>query len=173
MSEHAPHVDEHDAYGKLVGIQVAILAVLLSVFTIFAHREHTTTILLANESSNAWAHYQAKRIRAYQLEMNSNLIKLIAPSSTEVTNTLKEYGEQTATYDKELEGIKKDAELKETTGELAHHKASFFDLAEGIFEIAVVLSSMYFLSRKRFFPMLGLFGGLAGLAIGILGVLLK
>lgn len=173
MSGHVEHVDPKDSWGKIVGVQVAILAVLLSVFTIFSHRAHTATVLLANETGNAWAHYQAKRIRSNQVEMNASLIKLIAPTSTEVTNALHEFAQQSAKYEKDLEEIKMEAEDKTKKGELAHHQASFFDLAEGILEIAVVMTSMYFLSRKRFFPMLGLFGGLAGLVIGVMGTLLK
>src|SRR5476651_875953 len=110
MEMEAPEIDKNDSLGKLIGVQTAILAVLLSVFTIFAHREHTNTLLFSNETSNSWSHYQAKRIRAYQLEMNTDLIKLLAPNSTETSNTIKEYAKKSDKYTKELEGIKSDAD---------------------------------------------------------------
>ena len=102
MEMETPEIASNDSLGKLIGIQTAILAVLLSVSTIFAHREHTNTLLYSNETSNSWAHYQAKRIRAYQLEMNSDLIKLLAPNSTETAATIKSYAKQSDKYGKEL-----------------------------------------------------------------------
>ncbi|MBF0511984.1 MAG: DUF4337 family protein, partial [Candidatus Omnitrophica bacterium] len=103
MEIEKPEIEVHDSIGKMIGIQTAILAVLLSVFTIFAHREHTNTLLYSNEASNEWSHYQAKRIRAYQLEMNAGLIKLLAPNSAESTKTITAYSHQGEKYKKELE----------------------------------------------------------------------
>ncbi len=173
MEMETPEVATHDSIGKLIGIQTAILAVLLSIFTIFAHREHTNTLLFSNETSDTWAHYQAKRIRAYQLEMNSGLIKLLAPNSLEAASTLKDYARQSDKYGKELEEIKTEADKKAKEGEIAHHKAGYFDLSEGLLEIAVILSSLYFISRKKLFPSLGLLLGAIGLMIGIGGLLIR
>ena len=166
------HIEPNDSFGKMIGVQTAILAVLLSIFTICAHREHTDTIIFGNEATDTWSHYQAKRIRAYQLEMNTGLIKLLAPNSAETANTLEEYAQQTQKYTKDLEEIKKQAEVKVETGELAHHKSGFFDLAEGLVEIGVILSSLYFISRRKLFPMMGLLLGLCGTVVGVLGFLL-
>ena len=165
--EGAHHaVDHNDSFGKKVGVQTAILAVFLSVFTICAHRAHTKTIIKGNESSNRWAHYQAKRSRDFQLEMNTDLLKLAAPKGPEVDKVLADYAKQRAKYGEELEGIKKEAEKDAQEGESAHHKALYFDLSEGVLEIGLVLSSLYFLSHKKFFPILGLAAGLAGLVAG-------
>ena len=62
------------------------------------------------------------------------------------------YSAQHAKYQKELDDIKLDADDKDHKGEVAHHKAGYFDLAEGLLEIGVILSSLYFISRKKFFP---------------------
>jgi len=172
MEMETPEIDSNDSLGKLIGVQTAILAVLLSVFTIFAHREHTNTLLFSNETSDSWAHYQAKRIREYQLEMNTGLIKLLAPNSTETAETLKSYALQSGKYEKEIDGIKTEAEKNNKEEEISHHKAGYFDLSEGLLEIGVILSSLYFISRKRLFPFLGLFLGIAGLFLGVVGVLI-
>jgi len=172
MEMENPEIASNDSFGKIIGVQTAILAVLLSVFTIFSHREHTNTLLFSNEASDTWAQYQAKRIREYQLEMNTDLVKLLAPNSTETAQTLNGYSEQIKKYSKELDDIKFDAENKQQDGEKAHHKAGFFDLAEGLLEIGVILSSLYFISHKKFFPLLGILLGGIGLFIGILGTLI-
>lgn len=173
MEMEKPEIHEHDSLGKLIGVQTAILAVLLSIFTIFAHREHTSTLLFSNETSNSWAHYQAKRIRAYQLEMNKGLIKLLAPNSTEASNTIKDYDKQEEKYKKELEELKAESEKDNHQEEISHNKAGYYDLAEGLLEIAVILSSLFFISRKNLFPICGFLLGLAGLLIGIGGLLIK
>jgi len=170
MEVEAHHAEAHDSMGKLIGIQTALLAVFLSVFTIFAHREHTNTLLFNNEASNAWAHYQAKRIRAYQLEMNTGLVKLLAPNSAEAGKTLADYGVQSEKYRKELDEIKTEADKKAKESEVTHHKAGYFDLSEGLLEISVILSSLYFISRKRLFPILGLCLGFLGLLVGVSGL---
>ncbi len=168
----AHHLASNDSFGKMIGTQTAILAVLLSIFTIFSHQAHTETIVLGNEASNQWSHYQAKRIRDYQLEMNIKLLQLTAPGTQETKNTIAEYSQQSVVYKKELAEIKTEAERKVEEGGLAHRKAGYFDLSEGFLEIAMILSSLYFLSRKKFFPMLGLLLGIAGTVIGVLGLLL-
>ena len=173
MSDAGHHViDPHDSFGKKIGLQAAILAVFLSVFTICAHRAHTETIVLGNETSNDWAHYQAKRIRDFQLEMNSQLLKLTAPKGADTDKVLGLYAKDHAQYKEELEDLKKEAEKKNAEGGLAHKKAGYFDLSEGILEIGLVLTSLYFLSHKKFFPVLGLAAAVSGIAIGVLGFLL-
>lgn len=173
MSEGHVHVDAGDSFGKKVGLLAAVLAVFLSGFTISAHRAHTNTILLTNEASDQWAHYQAKRIRDYQLEMNSDLLKLAAAQNPDTPKMLADYARQRSKYKTELEAIKADAESKAHASEVAHHRAMCFDLAEGVLEIALVLSSLYFLSHKKFFPGLGLAFGLIGLAVGLSGYFIR
>lgn len=171
MSGGSHHVEANDPVGKWVGVQAAVLAALLTIFTINAHRTHTDTVLQSNEASNAWAHYQAKRIRANQVEMNQGLVKLMAPNSTETAKTLNEYAEQSTKYEHDLEEIKKEAEEYVHASEKSHHQAGYFDLAEGLFEIGVILTTMYFIARRRLFPNIGLLMGIAGLVVGILGFL--
>ncbi len=170
--EGTHHVDSNDSFGKKVGLQAAVLAVLLSIFTIYAHRAHTETIVMENEASNQWSHYQAKRIRDYQLQMNSDLLKLVAAKNPETERTLTDYSRKRSEYGRELDDIKKSAEEKTHEGGAAHRKALYFDLSEGVLEISLVLSSLYFLSHKELFPAIGLLFGLAATVVGVFGLIL-
>ncbi len=85
------HIESHDTYGQRVGVIAAILAVFLSIFTICAHREHTDSIELQNDSNDNWALYQAKHNRDYQLEMNMDLLKVIAPSNPSAAKLMSAY----------------------------------------------------------------------------------
>ena len=51
----------------------------------------------------------------------------------------------------------------------AGHKALRFDFAEGLLEIGLVLSSLYFIARRMLFPIVGALAGLAGVAAGVAG----
>ena len=44
-------------------------------------------------------------------------------------------------------------------------------MGEGLLEIALVLSSLYFIARKMLFPVVGLIAGLAGLGVAAVGFL--
>lgn len=170
--ETASHqIDHRDSFGKRVAVQTAMLGVLLSIFTICAHRAHTETIAMKNEESNRWSYYQAKRIRDHQIEMNADLLRRAVAPNAETEKLVAKYEQQRVTYRQELADIKKDAEEKAHKGAIAHHKAWYFDLAEGVLEISMVLSSLYFLSRRKLFPAMGLAGGVAGLVLGVIGML--
>jgi hypothetical protein len=46
-------------------------------------------------------------------------------------------------------------------------------VGEGLLELGLVLSSLYFLAKRRFFPLLGAAAALSGTAIGVAGLLLR
>lgn len=166
------HIEEHDIYGKKIGVFTAFLAILLSFFTINAHRAHTKTIEFQNETNNQWAHYQSKRIREYQLEMNMNLIQIMPVTSQNKAALIKSYAEKHDQYVKDLSAIKATADVTAQKNQLIQKKALYYDFAEGILEISLVMSSLYFISRKQLFPWLGVTFGLLGTAMGIYGLLL-
>jgi len=173
MSEGAEmHIDPQDSYGKFVGTLAAILAVLLSIFTILAHRSHTESIELQNETNDSWAQYQAKRIRDYQLEMNTGLLSVVGANSSEKKLLLMSYSKKHEDYTKELDKIKKEADELTIKGAVTQKKALYFDLAEGVLEISLVMSSLYFISRKKLFPKFGFLFGILGAIAGILGLML-
>ena len=51
----------------------------------------------------------------------------------------------------------------------AESKALRFDFGEGLLEIGLVLSSLYFIARRMLFPIVGVLAGLAGVAAGVAG----
>jgi hypothetical protein len=45
------------------------------------------------------------------------------------------------------------------------------DIAEGFLELGLVLSSLYFLSKRKFFPVFGITAAVIGAALGVAGFL--
>lgn len=173
MSEGAEmHIDVNDNYGKKIGVLAAILAVLLSIFTINAHRTHTKTIELQNETNDQWSHYQAKRMREYQLEMNLDLLKIIPANNADRSKLINSYMQQHDKYSHELDELKAEAGATAKKNVIVQEKALYYDFAEGILEISLILSSLYFISRKKLFPLLGILFGFIGAIIGVYGFFL-
>ena len=63
-----------DPYTRGVGILVGVVGIFLSVVTIASHRAHTDAVIHRTESNDAWAYYQAKKIREYTSEVAVTLL---------------------------------------------------------------------------------------------------
>ncbi len=51
-------------------------------------------------------------------------------------------------------------------------RALRYDVGEGLIEIGLVLSSLYFVSKKTYFPIIGVIAGAAGIVIAATALLL-
>src|SRR5271165_148049 len=60
-----------------VSITIATLAVFVAAVSLLGHRAHTEEILLQNKVTDTWAYYQAKGVRARNLEALDELLQAI------------------------------------------------------------------------------------------------
>ena len=173
MSHGVPHEAHHtdDLIGKKVGLLAAILAIGLTMVTIASHRTHTHGIVARSEANDLWAFFQSKRIKAHTVELGTDLLTAQGAKGEVADKLLGKYSAEKERLSVDAERIKGQAEEKEKESKLAEHRALRFDFAEGLFEIGLVMSSLYFLSRKTLFPILGFLGGIAGLVLGVIGFL--
>ena len=74
-------------------------------------------------------------------------------------------------YTDQAKELKEKADAKTEASEAAERRALRYDFGEGLLEIALVLSSLYFISRKMLFPVIGVVAGVAGLLIAATGFL--
>ena len=161
---------EHDPTGKKVGVMAAVLAVLLAIVTISSHRAHTEGIILKTEANDKWNYYQAGRIKSHNLELGEDLISILtAKDSGAAAKKLEEYRSGVERYKRETKEIMDQAQEKEKEATHAEREALRFDFGEGLLEIALVLSSLYFISRKMLFPAVGAIAGLAGIVVAAAG----
>ncbi len=167
------HETEHekDPFGQRVGVLAAVLAVLLAIVTIASHREHTSGIMFRSDANDQWTYYQATKIKQHGVEMETHLAGLIGQKEG-VEAILKEAAEQQKKYEKTAKELKESAEKSELEVKGAEDRAKRFDYGEGLLEIALVLSSLYFISKKKMFPAMGLIAGLLGVGIAVTGALL-
>jgi Domain of unknown function (DUF4337) len=166
------HESEHkiDPTGQKVGVLAAVLAVALAVVTIASHRTHTAAIIHKAEANDAWAHYQSTRVKVHNLELGKDLIAILGAKGETVEKILAENAGQMKKYEAQGRDIQKEAQGDDAATEGDEKRALRYDVGEGLLEIALVLSSLYFISRKIMFPVLGLIAGIAGAVIALTGL---
>jgi hypothetical protein len=161
-----------DPKSRTVGILVGIIGIFLSVVTIASHRAHTQAIIERTQVNDDWAFYQAKKIRATTSDAALSVLQALGTDPAKYADTAQKL---TAARDKELGDTKKleeQAHESQTKTDLEEQRALRFDIGEGLLELGLVLSSLYFLSRNLFFPAFGLLSAIAGLILGVLGWML-
>jgi len=166
---HPGHDHGADGFGQRVGIMVGIIGILLSIVTILGHREHTAAVVHKTEANDQWAYYQAKKIREHTAQIGAALLDALATDPAKVAAFGARLREDSERYTREAEGIRSIAQERDQESRHAERRALRFDIGEGFLELGLVMSSLYFLSRRRFFVAFGGVGALVGTLLGILG----
>ncbi len=170
MSGHGGHEahDANDHFGKYVGIATAMLGLAVMITTILGHKSHTLHISKQSESYNTWSQYQAKKGRQAIYETQCDFAE--AQDAEKNAAVIKKYRAKIEKYnDKtgadELPSLFNRATEQMADSHVEHVKGDRLDLAEGLLEFGVILCSLYFLSKKKFFPLLGGAAAAAGLCM--------
>jgi hypothetical protein len=166
---HSAHDHGADTFGQRVGIMVGIIGILLSVVTILGHREHTAAVVHKTEANDQWAFYQAKKIREHNAQIGAGLLTALASDPAKVAAFSARLTQDSERYTREAEDIRTIAQERDAESTHAERRALRFDLGEGFLELGLVMSSLYFLSRKRFFVAFGGVGAVIGTIIGSIG----
>lgn len=159
VEEHIHHAQ--DPFDKAVAGSMAMVAAFLAVVSVLGQHYNTEKLLAQGKASDQWAYSQAKDIRHYVAEVNRELLNDLRPGSG-VVKTLdqdaKKYKQQAAEIQEKARELEKE---RDANGE----KADRFHLGEVFLEIAIVLSSLSILTKRRPLFWGGLLAGLAGIAI--------
>ena len=163
---------EHDPFGQKVGIVTSVLAVLLAIVTIASHRAHTKGVLLKADENDKWSYYQSKRIKFHNLELGEEILSELGANTEENGKRMARYKSEKERYSREAKEVQEEAQGLEKEVVATEARALRYDFGEGLIEIAVVLSSLYFIAHKKYYPAIGLIAGIAGTAIAASGLLI-
>jgi response regulator RpfG family c-di-GMP phosphodiesterase len=173
LQEHAEHAAHSDSL-RAVAFTMSLLAVLVAVVTVVGHRTHTEAVLNQAKASDTWNEYQAKKIRAYNTQLETDLLGVAVVTDKEAAQKIaKGYADHQAKWAEDLEKEKKVAESFEGRVELAEHKADYFDFAEALLEIGLVISSVTLLTKSRIYWYFGMGFSVIGVVATVMGLLLK
>jgi hypothetical protein len=167
------HETEHerDPIGQKVGVLAALLAVALAIVSIASHRTHTAAIMHKSSANDAWAHYQATRVKFHNLELGENLVSVLGGKGDAAVKMLADYAGQKKKYEAQAKQIQEEATGDDESAERDEHRALRYDFGEGLLEIGLVTSSLYFISRKKLFPVIGVTAGLLGIVLAVTGLM--
>jgi hypothetical protein len=168
---HTGHEHGADGFGQRVGVAVGVIGIVLAVVTIGSHRAHTQAVIDRTEENDQWSFYQAKKIRQQMLDVGAGLARALSTDDSKVQALIDQYTQKSAQYATETKDIEKEAQAKNTETRREEGRAVRLDIGEGFLELGLVLSSLYFLSKRRFFPMLGVTAAIVGAGLGIAGFL--
>jgi hypothetical protein len=161
-----------DPNTRRVGILVGVVGIFLSLTTIASHRAHTDAVIHRTESNDAWAYYQAKKIREYESEVAVTLLHTLGTDPARLEAAVQKLEASRAKFAADAEKIEQDAKAKDDQSDVEEARALKYDIGEGLLELGLVLCSLYFLARNNFFPLFGVLAAVAGTVIGIWGYLL-
>ena len=143
LEEHAHHAQ--DPFDKRVAATMAIIAALLAVVNVLGQYLVTEELLLQQKSSDQWAFYQAKSIRRYISQTTSDIV-----AQTKGDATLsKRYVGESARYRNEGEEIQKEAQALEHESRSKGQEGLRVHFGEVFLEIAIVLSSLAILTKRK------------------------
>ena len=164
---HTGHGHEIDDFGRRVGVLVGLIGIVLALATIGAHRAHSATIITRAEANDKWAFYQAKKERAHLQDVGAQLAEALGTDPARVRPVFEKFRADEQRYQHESEDLNREARTLEDEVKHLEGRALWLDLSEGFLELGLVLSSLYFLAKRRFFPLFGATCALAGTALAI------
>ena len=172
------HVSQHggDQFTSRLAVLTAILSTVGAIFGYMGGHSQNAALLYKNEAaiqktsaSNQWNYYQAKSNK-------QNLAELAVTLTS--GETQEKFNQAVERYKKEKDEIKLEAEKLEATAKDADQRSEHemvvhgrWALATTFLQIAIALSAITLLTRKRWM-LGGVFGATGlGLVVGVMGYL--
>ena len=172
------------SFSRRVALMTAVYAVVLAIASLGGNNAMKEMLLAQQQSSDQWAFYQAKVIREHQyraqkMRLEAELAErgpALRPEARQrYEDLLKKFAEEEKRYNAEKKDIEKDAKKLEKERDHHRDKDPYFDYAEVLLQIAIVMASVAILSTSRpmFFFSLALALGGALLTINGFTLLFK
>jgi hypothetical protein len=146
------------AFTKRVALTTAVFAVALAIASLGANNATKEMLLAQQQASDQWAFYQAKVIREHQyraprLRLEADLAERGPAMKPEVRQKFEalmaRFGEEEKRYNAEKKEIEKETRKLEHERDVHRDKHPYFEYAEVLLQIAIVMSSVAILSSSR------------------------
>ena len=164
-----PHV-----WRKRITVLTTIWALLIAVSSLSDENVDHTALLRKNEAVDQWNFFQSKNIkeRLYEIQLfdlttRTNL-SLNEIEKEEKINTIKN---EIARYNVEQKEIQEKAITFTRESEYYTKKWDFFELAQILFELAIILNTIYLIAEFRWLLIIHFISGWAGLVVLLIGTI--
>ncbi len=172
------HVAQHggDSFTSRLAVLTAILSTVGAIFGYMGGHSQNAALLHKNESSiqktaasNQWNYYQAKSSKQNLAELSVVLTQ--GEAQQKFRQEIERYKAEKAEIKAEAEKLEAAAKRANEMSELEMHVHERWAMATTLLQIAIALSAITLLTRKRWM-LLGVYGATGlGLAAGVMGYL--
>lgn len=164
--------DKKEPWMNWLALTTVILAVCATMATFKGGGYSTKSVMSQTKASDQWAYYQAKSIKGYIYDLQGDKLELELKASTasfstelkkDYTDRISAYKTKVQKYEAEKSEIEKKARDLEDFRDLCGRHSAAFGMAVIFLQIAILLSSIAALLKKK--PL-----WLTGLAVGLIGI---
>ena len=164
--------EEKDRWLNYLATTTVLLAVLATLSTFFGQKNSTRSVISEIKASNQWNYFQAKKIRSYLFEVQKEGLEIdlkmrqeTIPASLneQMQKRVEGFGSNIAKWQDDMNKIEKDALSFEQARDAALMHSQNFGLAVVFLQLAILLSSIAALMKKKPVWLSGLVVGAAGL----------
>ncbi|HUO76597.1 MAG TPA: DUF4337 domain-containing protein [Thermodesulfovibrionales bacterium] len=164
--------EKKETWLNYLALTTVIFAVCATLSTFKGGGFSTRSVLAQTQASDQWAYYQAKSIKGYiyetqkekfELELKGSGSKMPRSMVEDYTQRIDSYSRKIKKYEEEKKQIEQEARKFESVKDDAQRHAQIFGMAVIFLQIAILLSSIAALLKKKIVWVLGLFLGVAGL----------
>jgi len=157
--------EKKERWTLYVALSTAIIAVLAAIAGMLGNHHANEAMLEQVKSSDQWAYYQSKSIKSEVAASTATMLAALGkPLPAENAAKIEQ-------YKTDKEAIKKNAETLENSSEEHMRIHVVFSRAVTIFQIAIAISAIAILTRKKmmwYASMLLMAGGCVFLIMGFL-----
>ncbi|MDD5168180.1 MAG: DUF4337 domain-containing protein [Syntrophales bacterium] len=148
-----------------VALTTAVLAVFAAVTTLYVGKYSSRAVMGQGQETNQWSYYQAKSIKSYIYEIQKQRLELellsqkgrLAPDVIDkYKKFISDYEKKISQYDKDKEEIKAQGDALAKEKNLSQRIAGNFGYSLIFLQIAIMLSSVAALTKKKALWHLGL-----------------
>jgi hypothetical protein len=163
-----------------LALTTVILAVCATLSSFRGSSYSTRAVLSQTQAANQWSYFQSKSIKGYiyevqKEELDAQLRANAAtwpPQTTAIYRDLvADFAQQIARYDGEKAQIQADARALEARRDHAQSHSRTFGMAVIFLQIAILMSSVSALLKKKVLWMVGSLCGCVGIVYFVLGLL--
>jgi hypothetical protein len=163
--------DKKEPWLSYLALTTVIFAVCATLSTLKGGGFATRSVMSQAQASDQWAYFQSKSIKGYVYELQREKFEMDLKTNKGMSRALADdyekriaaYKDKIDRYEKEKEEIKKKAEDLEKRRDDAQIHSGAFGLAAMFLQIAILLSSIAALMKKKMFWFIGMGAGAFGL----------
>ncbi len=161
-------------FERHVSLTTALIAVALSILTIYANVIGDNLLISRGSANNNWSYFQSKSIKQNLFESQLKMLHLELKRNpqdsifrAEVLSQIQDFEAEIKRYATEKKEIMREAKAHEKIYLRADKQGNILNYAEAIFEISIILSAISLLARSQLTWAISIIFGIVGTSIGL------